>query len=134
MRRHTLICVSFAVALHGAAFLALDRFWFLAATHRPPIDRDLVIELVPVVPDPVAVPVATAAAFPPAQLAPALEPKKQPEPKSETKLEPKLEPKPESKSQLLVQTEPVPLGPKPASMVAPVTTVASSDPLPSPRQ
>lgn len=88
MRRRTLLCVSFAVALHGTAFLALDRFGFLAATHRPPLDCVSVIELVPVEPDRVAVPVALAVAVPPPQLAPLLAPKLHPELKSETKIEP----------------------------------------------
>ena len=69
MRRRTLLCVLFAVTFHGAAFLALDRFWFLAAPHRPSVDRDRGIELVPEEPDPVALPVTLAAAVSPPQIA-----------------------------------------------------------------
>ena len=118
MRRRTFICVSFAVALHGAAFLALDRFWFLAATHRPPVDPESVIELVPSVPEAVALPVALAAAVPPPHLATALELEKQLASKPEPKVEPKTEVKPEP----LLQ-------PKPAPPALEVVEVVASDAL-----
>ena len=126
MRRRTLLCVSFALAVHGAAFLALDRFWFLAATHRPSVDRDRAIELVPEEPDPVALPVTLAAAVPPPQIAPALKPEKRTEPKSEPRLERKPESKPEVQPIAVIQPAPVPPASEAAAVVASVTPVAAS--------
>jgi hypothetical protein len=62
MRRRTLTCVLFTVAVHGASVLALDQLWALAASHRSHVDRDGVIEPVAFVLDAVAPPVALAAA------------------------------------------------------------------------
>ena len=116
MRRRTLICVSFAVALHGAAYLALDRFWIMAATHRPEVDRDSVIELVPSVTEPVVIPVA---------LAPTSELEKPPKPKTETKFEPEPEFKPEVKAEPVIQLATVPSAP------SAVVVAASATPVPS---
>ena len=122
MRRRTLICVSFALALHGAAFFALDRYWFLASAHRPLAARDSVIELVPFMPDPVALPVALAAAVLPPLPAPVAEPEPQPEPKPETKIEPKLEPETEVKAEPVVQSDPAPSEPATVTVVASVSS------------
>lgn len=126
MRRRTLICVSFAVALHAAAFFAVDRFWFLAATPPPAVDRYSVIELLQDVPDPVAEPVVRAAVVPAPQLVPVLEPEKQPEPKSEKKIESESEPPSELEPPTLVQPDFVVFAPKAAMVVAVVTQIASA--------
>ena len=126
MRRRTFISVSFAVALHGAAFLALDRFWFLATIHRPSVDRESVIELVPSAPDPAVTPVALAAEVLPPMPAPVAKPEPQPKLKLETKIAPKPEPKPEVIPELVVQSDPTPLAPSTVAVVSPVAPNAST--------
>ncbi len=123
MRRRTLICVSFAVALHGAAYFALDRWWILAATHRPAVGRDSVIELVQSVPEPVEIPVALVPTVRPPPLTPTSERERLPEPKTEMK----FEPKPEFK--LDVIEKPVTqLAAAPPALPAAVVVVASVTP------
>ena len=126
MRRRTLISVSFAVALHVAAFLSLDHFRFVAATHRRPVNGLIQVELVPDLLEPVAKPAPLVEAVPPPPVTLLVEPEKPSAPGSEMNIGPKPEPSSEATSASLLQTKTVILPFKTVAAVAPALTVASA--------